>query len=147
MGYIHCCNGKRKSVSFAVSPEKNYLTAELDYLKECPVCGHTVVQLTRIDFENNVSICRKINEKARKFFQKIQDSILYKKETELCRVSAYSKFYLYYNEFGKKKKCYSNLSTLKIGLFENKNLISEKSKLIRDKINVKPIISLGCKSQ
>lgn len=130
MGYIHCCNGKRKSVSFAVSPEKNYLSVELDYLKECPVCGHTVVQLTRIDFDNNVSICRKINQKARKFFQKIQDLILYKKEAEIFRVSSYSKFYLYYSEFGKKKKCYSNLSTLKMGLFENKNVGSEKGKML-----------------
>jgi len=123
MGYIHCCNGKRKSTSFAVLPDKNYLTVELDYLEECPVCGHTVAQLTRIDFDNNVSICRKINEKARKFFQNLQTSILYKKEPEIARVQAYSKFYLYYNEYGIKKKCYSNLSTLKMGLFEDKNLI------------------------
>jgi len=124
MGYIHCCNGRRKSTSFAVSPDKNYLTVELDYLEECPVCGHTVAQLTRIDFDNNISICRKINEKARKFFQNLQTSILYKKEAEFARVQAYSKFYLYYSEFGIKKKCYSNLSTLKMGLFEDKNLIS-----------------------
>ena len=126
MGYIHCCNGKRKSVSFAVSPEKNYLTVELDYLNECPVCGHTVAQLTRIDCDNNVSICRKINEKARKFFQKMQTSILYKKEVENFNIKSSSKFYLFYNEFGRKKKCYSNLSTLKIGLFENENMTLKK---------------------
>jgi len=130
LGYIHCCNGKRKSISFAVSPDENYLIVELDYLEECPVCGHTVAQLTRIDFDNNISVCRKINEKARKFFQNLQTSILYKKEPELCRVKAYSKFYLNYNEFGIKKKCYSNFSTLKIGLFENKNMTSEKSELL-----------------
>ena len=32
------------------------------------------------------------------------------------------KFYLNYNEFGVKKRCYSNLRTLKIGLAENKDL-------------------------
>ncbi len=29
-------------------------------------------------------------------------------------------FYLNYNEFGVKKRCYSNLSALKIGLTENR---------------------------
>lgn len=130
LGYIHCCNGKRKSVSFALSPEEKYLIVELDYLKECPVCGHTVVQLTRIDFDNNVSVCRKTNEKARKFLKNIQALILYKKEPEIKTVNSYSKFYLYYNEFGVKKKCYSNLSTLKMGLFENKNMSIKKDILL-----------------
>lgn len=130
MGYSHCCNGKRKSVSYVVSPENDYLIVELDYLRECPVCGHTVAQLTRIDFDNNISICRKVNQKAKKFFANLQSSILYKKEPEIKRLKAYSKFYLYYNEFGVKKKCYSNLSTLNIGLFENKNLISSMNKVL-----------------
>lgn len=96
--------------------------AQVDYLEECPVCGHTVVQLTRIDFENNVSICRKINDKARKLFNKLKNLILFEKKTEGMRLKVHSKFYLHYNEFGVKKKCFSNLSSLKIGLFENKEL-------------------------
>lgn len=126
VGYIHCCAGLRKARSFSLTPEKTYLIAEIDYLEACPVCGHTVVQLTRIDFNNNIDIIRKINEKARNFFEKIQSSILYEKKTNEIRVRAYSSFYLNYNEFGIKKKCYSNLSTLKIGLFENRDLKSVK---------------------
>lgn len=121
MGFIHCCAGLRKSKSYSVSPEDNYLFAQVDYLEECPVCGHTVTQLTRIDFENNVSICRKINDKARKLFNKLKNSILFENKTHVGGSQARSKFYLYYNEFGVKKKCYSNLSTLKMGLFENKD--------------------------
>lgn len=120
MGYIHCCSGLRKTRSFTISPEYNYLYAQVDYLEECPVCGHTITQLTRIDSENKVSICRKINTKAKKFFEVLKSSILYEKTPEYQISNTYSKFYLYYNEFGKKKKCYSNLSSLKIGLFENK---------------------------
>lgn len=122
MGYIHCCSGLRKTKSYSISPEKEFLFAQLDYLDECPICGHTVTQLTRIDSKNNVSICRKINEKARKLFENLKSAILFEKNPERNNLKTYSKFYLYYNEFGKKKKCYSNLSSLKMGLFENKEI-------------------------
>ena len=95
--------------------------AQIDYLAECPVCGHSIAQLTRIDFDNNVSVCRKVNDKARKLFDKIKKLILFEKKEEGVRLgSYYSNFYLNYNEFGIKKRCYSNLSSLKIGLFENR---------------------------
>lgn len=126
MGYIHCCAGLRKSKTYSVSPEEDYLQAQVDYLENCPICGHTVVQLTRIDFENNISVCRKINDKARKLFNKFKNSILFEKKTEGSASRAYSKFYLNYNEYGVKKKCYSNLSTLKMGLFESKELLENR---------------------
>lgn len=120
MGYIHCCSGLRKSKTYSIAPEENFLLAQVDYLENCPICGHTVTQITRIDFDNEVSICRKINEKARILFNKLKDSILFEKKPDGINLKAYSNFYLYYNEFGVKKKCYSNLSSLKMGLFENK---------------------------
>jgi len=120
MGYIHCCSGLRKTKSYAISPEENFLLAQIDYLDKCPVCGHTVAQLTRIDFQNNVSVYRNINDRARKLFEKLKKHILFEKEPEGKNIKPSSKFYLYYNEYGVKKKCYSNLSSLKIGLFENK---------------------------
>lgn len=126
LGYIHCCGGLRQSRSYSIVPEENYEFAQVDYLDKCPVCGHSVVQLTRIDFENHVSVCRKINSKARKLFEKLKDSILFEKKETGVKIRAYSKFYLNYNEFGVKKKCYSNLSTLKMGLFENRDMIDKK---------------------
>ena len=125
MGYIHCCAGLRKSKTYAIAPEENYSFAQVDYLENCPICGHTVAQLTRIDFDNNVSVCRKINDKARSLFNKLKKIILFEKNSESSCPTTYSKFYLNYNEFGVKKKCYSNLSSLKIGLFENKELIAQ----------------------
>ena len=128
LSYIHCCAGLRKSKSYSISPEENYFLAQVDYLEMCPVCGHTVTQLTRIDFDNNVSVCRKINDKARQLFNKLKKSILFEKKAEGVKINSYSRFYLNYNEYGVKKRCYSNLSTLKMGLFENKDL-SRKTQL------------------
>lgn len=121
MGYVHCCAGLRKSKTYSISPEEEYMFAQMDYLDECPICGSTIAQLTRIDFKNNVSVCRKVNDKAKKLFNKIKEIILFEKKEESIRLRGYySNFYLNYNEFGVKKKCYSNLSSLKMGLFENR---------------------------
>ncbi len=122
MGYIHCCGALHKTRSFCLSPQEQFLMCELDYLPKCPICGHTVVQLTRIDKEDNISIIRKVNKKAREFFIKLKKFILFEeKPINYNRVNSGS-FYLNYNEFGVKKRCYSNLKALKIGLRENKDL-------------------------
>ena len=122
MGYIHCCGALHKTRTFRLVPEDNFVLCEADYLAKCPVCGHTVVQLTRIDIDDNISIVRKVNRKAKEFLKKLKKFILY----EVCPISYNKincgKFYLNYNEFGVKKRCYSNLSTLKIGLTENRDL-------------------------
>ena len=119
MGYIHCCGALHKTRTFRLVPQENFVVSELDYLSKCPVCGHTVVQLTRID---NISIVRKVNKKAKLLFEKLKNVILYEiRPINYNRINT-GKFYLYYNEFGVKKRCYSNLRTLKIGLAENKDL-------------------------
>ena len=61
MGYIHCCGTLHKTKTYKVVPQDGFILCELDYLKKCPVCGHTVVQLTRIDKNDNISIVRKVN--------------------------------------------------------------------------------------
>ena len=115
MGYIHCCGGLRKTRSFVLSPMEKFVMCELDYLPKCPVCGHTVIQLTRIDDNNNLSSIRYVNKAARLFLNKCKSKIIYER-----RFYDYSKrkggsFYLNYNEFGVKKRCYSNFSNLKMG--------------------------------
>lgn len=122
MGYIHCCGALHKTRSYCLAPRGNFLKCELDYLPKCPVCGHTVVQLTRIDYEDNISVVRKINKKARNFFAKLKNFILYEEKVENYKRINTGSFYLNYNEFGVKKRCYSNLRALKIGLNENKDL-------------------------
>ena len=122
MGYIHCCGALHKTKSFRIAPQNNFAVCEVDYLAKCPVCGHTVVQLTRIDFNDNISVVRKVNKKAKDFFQKLKKYILYEIRPINYNKTNFGRFYLNYNEFGVKKRCYSNLSTLKIGLAENKDL-------------------------
>lgn len=122
MGYIHCCGALHKTKTYSLVPQDNFAVCEVDYLPKCPVCGHTVVQLTRVDYSDNISIVRKVNKKAREFLKKLGKYILYEVRPINYSKMNYGKFYLNYNEFGVKKRCYSNLRTLKIGLTENKDL-------------------------
>ncbi len=120
MGYIQCCGGLRECKTFELIPDEEFTIKELDYMETCPVCGHTVLQLTKIDKLNKISVYRITNKKARKFFEKYQKDILKEKITyDNSFAKAYGKFYLNYNEYGRKKKCYSNLSSMKLGLFDN----------------------------
>ena len=113
MGYIHCCGGLRKTKSFRLAPQGDFVLCELDFLKKCPVCGHTAVQLTRIDKNNNLSIVRKNNKKALDFFEKLKSKILYEEDDFDYTKIRHGKFYLNYNEFGTKRRCYSNFTNLK----------------------------------
>lgn len=116
MGYIHCCSGLHKTRSFVLAPQNGYSICELDYLKKCPVCENIIVQLTRISEQNNVSTIRYKNKNAIAFLKKIKPKILYEKKDIDYSKCKRGKFYLNYNEYGIKKRCYSNLSNLKIGL-------------------------------
>lgn len=116
MGYIHCCGALRKTRSFMLAPTEGFVVCELDYLEQCPACGNLVIQLTRIDEKFSVSVLRFRNLKAKKFFERVKNKILYEENTEISVLSRGRTFYLGYNEFGIKKKCYSNFSNLKIGL-------------------------------
>jgi hypothetical protein len=122
MGYIHCCGALHKTRTYRLVPQDSFILCELDYLTKCPVCGHTVVQLTRVDRDDNISVVRKVNKKAKIFFEKLKKLILYEVRSIKYNKVNCGKFYLNYNEFGVKKRCYSNLRTLKIGLTENKDL-------------------------
>lgn len=116
MGYIHCCGGLRKTRSFVLSPTENFVLCELDYLSKCPVCEHLVIQLTRINFKNEISSIRFVNKKAKNFWNKCQSKILYERKFFDYSKRQGGTFYLNYNEFGVRKRCYSNFSNLRIGL-------------------------------
>ena len=116
MGYIHCCGGLRKTRTFRLSPQEDFVLCEVDLLTKCPCCGNRYVQLTRIDKDNNITTIKKSNKKAIKFFEKIKNKILYEEEIMENVPSQNGKFYLYYNEYGVRKRCYSNLKNMKLGL-------------------------------
>ena len=116
MGYIHCCGGLRKTRTFRLVPQDGFVLCEVDVLAKCPCCGNRYVQLTRIDKDNNISTIKKSNQKSKKFFENIKKYILYEENILQNPNQKTGKFYLYYNEFGVRKKCYSNLKNMKIGL-------------------------------
>jgi len=117
VGFLHCCGALRRSDSYSLVPEGGYLLVEADVLETCPVCGHYVVQITRIGLEHEVSTVRKTNMQARKLFERIQCSILFKQKYKYSPLkSGKSASYLNYNEYGVKKRCYSNLSAVRVGL-------------------------------
>ncbi len=129
LGYLQCCGALRKTRTYEISDtRKNFKTCLLDVLEKCPVCGNYIVQLTRVDFKNNVSFIRKRNSKAVKFFLKLKPFILH--ELGNYKIPHGSKFFLYYNEFGIKKRCYSSLYSLQIGKFDNFEKVIEND-LIR----------------
>lgn len=137
MGYVHCCSALWKSKTYVIAPGENFVMCTVEYLEKCPICGHTIVQLTRLDKQNNISIVRKKNKKAVNFLNKIQNSILYEQESfSAPSPKNYKRSYLEFSEFGKRKRCYSNLSTLKIGLNknENKNLHLNRSYLTSNSV-------------
>ena len=80
MGYIHCCGALHRTKTFRLVPQDKFMLCEVDYLSKCPVCGHTVVQLTRIDKDDNISVVRKVNKKAKDFLTKLKNKVLY----EIC---------------------------------------------------------------
>jgi hypothetical protein len=96
---------------------------EMDYLAKCPNCQHTVLQLTRVDGEQNVSTVRYVNDVARKYFQKLKSKVLYERKYYDYSKRRGGTFYLNYNEYGVKKRCYSNLSSLKIGLEKYQSIL------------------------
>jgi len=116
MPVIYCCGGLRRCKQFELVPQDGYIKVTIHLLDECPQCGHAVAMLTRYDLNHDISFVRKTKEKALKLFERCKSSILYEQKRNVVPRST---FYLFYNEFGKKKRCYSNLSTMQMGLFED----------------------------
>lgn len=128
MGFIHCCGTLHRTRTYKLTPQNGYLVCEVDVLSECPICGHKVVQLSKISFSGEVSIVRKTNHKAEKFLKRLKKDILC--EIRSYRYSNQGKFYLKYNEYGVIKKCYSNLRNLKLGKSENLDVKTNEFKKV-----------------
>lgn len=115
---IKCCNKSHKAKVFLLQPRKGYKDT-LFKIAFCPICKRTFAVLQRTSLKTNkVSYVRAQGyQKVFKYLKALQAWII----TEIAntRVISGSSFYLNYNEYGKKKKCYSNLSSLKLGLIKS----------------------------
>ena len=103
------------SRTFVLAPRDGYIYAKLDLVECCPICGHFVVQVTNVNWKNEVFVCRKSNTKARKLYEKCKRSVIFERKRGLSSIWAGKRNYLFYNEYGVKKRCYSNISTMKLG--------------------------------
>ena len=127
MGVIQCCGALQKAKSYILQPYGGFLDVRMDWLESCKYCSHTIIQVTRLDYNNHISVIRKTNRKARKLREKLDCDIIseIKENRNFSLPPQGGRFYLYYNEYGQKKKCFSNLSCLKIGLGENIGYITK----------------------
>lgn len=111
---IECCGKKQRARAFICDPPEGFIYQRIDFLVWCKKCKKTVMQVTRISVKNRVVRFRRTDDAARTLFERMRPSIRFRVVEPFSLVNNRSEFFLYYNEFGKKKKCFSNLSALKI---------------------------------
>jgi len=116
LAFITCHDRKQKADIYKITPTRQGIFEEIVlHLPECSFCKNTILVIRRIDiFGNVLPASRMTGKKAKKFLSEM--NIIWKPKT-IHTPSYKGNWYLPYSEYGSIKKCYSNLSALKIGLF------------------------------
>jgi len=70
------------------------------------------MQVTRLNYQNEISSFRRTDDSARELFERMRTSIQFKVVEPYEIAPTKGAFYLMCNEFGRKSRCYSNLSAL-----------------------------------
>lgn len=109
---LKCCGVRQKSIAFICDAPKGFLYQRIDYLVKCKVCKRTVMHVLRLDHKNEPQGFRRTDDAARELFERMRSSILFKVIEPYEIAPRGGHFYLMCNEFGRKSKCYSNLSAL-----------------------------------
>jgi len=118
MTKIWCCRRFQEAEVFKISPtRKNILQEFVLFTKACSCCKSPVLEIIRADInEKMLKPVRLSPKKVSGFVEKMD--VLWKPRKTFCPKNKISKFVLNYNEFGKVRKCSSNLSALMIGRIE-----------------------------
>lgn len=109
---VECCKVKRKADVYILAVNKKEDYKVLKTLR-CPVCKKVIALLEKKMYDGKITFVRFEGKKAEEFIDRQFCNILY--ELKPLSASKSSMFYLNYSEYGKIKKCYSNLSSLKLG--------------------------------
>lgn len=109
---LKCCGIRQKSTAFVCDAPSGFLYQRIDFLVCCKHCKRTVMQVSRLNHVHEVSYFRRTDEAARALFERMRTSILYKIVEPYEIAPTHGSFYLMYNDFGRKSRCYSNLSAL-----------------------------------
>ena len=105
---FECCDARRKCKTFALAGKKSNTVLKIGI---CPKCNRISAV---IETDGCVKV-RRSGVDAYDLYNRNLPNILY----EIKRIeSGKNGWYLEYGEYGRKKKCYSNLRTLKLGLFD-----------------------------
>lgn len=126
---ILCHGALQKSEIYKIVPTKSGIKDEyVFHLKNCNICNNPVLQILRIDIWGNILEPVRLKTKnIEKFLNSM--SVIWKPKRLNLSNTVYSDFYLEYNEYGIKKKCYRNLSCVKLGKMETdlfKDLIDRR---------------------
>lgn len=127
-----CHAVSQKAELFKIIPQKENIQSEFVlYLKSCVICNNPVLEIIRIDnFNNKLAPVRLKTKNIPKFLDSM--SVIWKPEKINYINSAFSGFALGYNHYGTRKKCFQNISNLRIGKIETDpfaNLRSYKADL------------------
>ena len=112
---IECsCGRKRASIKFELKSYDRFFDCILNVIYDTCPCGKFIVELTRNSKKFGLQTITRYGKEAYNLYDKLEKSIV--KQIEKSTESIVDKrWYLIYNKFGVADKCYSNLSTLKIG--------------------------------
>jgi len=118
MAKVWCCRRFQPAEVINIAPTKSSISDEfVFYNPSCSFCGKPILEIIRIDETGLVlNPVRLKTKNIHSFIEKI--NVLFKKKKSFKPKSKISKFVLGYNEYGKMKKCYANLSNLSLGKIE-----------------------------
>lgn len=113
------CRGIQQHIElYNVIPTRTGINEELVlYLPECKICGKPSLEIRRVDIWGEIIKPVRINIKN---VEKFRENMIVLWEPNSLNEGKNSKggFYLYCVEYGHRTKCFSNLSTLKMGKIE-----------------------------
>lgn len=115
---VKCCGSKQRAINYIVEPMKNATLSIMAVLNPCSICGEVIVLIDSLMPSGEREIITKKGDEALKLFEKIKDAGRIICQLKTNPNAGHAGWYLYYYDKGKKLKCYSNLSTLKLGLSE-----------------------------
>ncbi len=121
MAYIECCGKKHKAIVFELKTNNGSCVYKVLKNAFCPHCGKNIVVIEKkmfIDGVEQIRYVRRQGKDANKLFDKLEGDIICQ-IIEQKNVQYKKGFFLNCNEYGKIKKCYSNLSSLKLGKFDS----------------------------
>ena len=121
--YCNNCNVNQKANVVEIPIPETYYTPELQafyllIIDKCIKCGNKKILPIGLSYLGNFIEYEYLKPK---FYEKFEKNILRKLDglPVIDRTADKKGFYLLYSENGNVKRCYSNLSTLKLGIDSN----------------------------